>query len=263
MVGRLQDKVVIITGAASRSEGVGTGKAMAMLSAREGAKVVLVNRSAERAEALCAEITDEGGEAMVFAGDVTDAESMAAMAAAALDRYGKIDVLCNNAGAGFGPGGAATVALDAWDKTLALNLTGSMLAAKACIPAMQRQQSGCVINISSIVGAIGLTSPGGSVAYATAKSGLHGLTRAIAADYAKDGVRANCIIVGTVHTPMVAAKGAEFRERRRQLVPLKTEGTGWDVGWGMVYLASEEARWITGLMLPIDGGLLNIQAWPQ
>lgn len=263
MPGRLQDKVVIITGAASRAEGVGTGKAMALLSAREGAKVVLVNRSIERADALRAEIVSEGGAAMAFAGDVTLAADTEAMAAAALEHFGRIDVLVNNAGGGFGPGGAANVEQEAWDKTIALNLTAAMLSAKACLPAMQRQGSGSVINISSVVGATGLMSQEGSVAYASAKAGMHGLTHSIAADYAKDGVRSNCIVVGTVHTPMVAHWGEEYRERRRQMVPLKTEGTGWDVAWGMVYLASEEARWVTGLMLPIDGGLLNVRDWPR
>lgn len=264
MPGRLRDKVVIVAGAASRGEGVGTGKAMAVLAAREGAKVALVNRSAERAEALRAEIVDAGGEAMVFAGDVTSAADMNAMAAAVEDRFGRIDVLCNNVGGSQGRSGSVGELDEAdWDATVALNLKSAMLGAKACLPAMRRAGGGSIINVSSVVGAVGLISETGAAAYASAKAGLHGLTRSLAADYAKDGIRANCIVVGTVYTPMVAHQGADARERRRTMVPLRTEGLGWDIGWGMVYLASEEARWITGLLLPIDGGLLNVRDWPR
>lgn len=264
MAGRLAGKVVIIAGAASRGEGVGTGKAMALLSAREGAKVVLVNRSADRADALRAEIEGEGGEAMVFAGDVTKAEDMQAMADATEARFGRIDVLCNNVGGSQGSSGSVgALAEEDWDATLRLNLTAAMLAAKACIPAMQRAGGGSILNISSVVGAMGLISHTGAAAYAAAKAGLHGLTRSLAADYAADNIRSNCIIVGTVYTPMVAHQGEEARARRAQMVPLRQEGLGWDIGWGMVYLASDEARWITGVLLPIDGGLLNVRDWPR
>jgi len=264
MSGRLQDKIVIVTGAASRSDGVGTGKAMALLAAREGAKLVLVNRSAERAELLSAEIEAAGGEAMIFACDVTKADDTNAMAAAAEKRFGRIDVLCNNVGGSQGTSGSVGELSEAdWNATLALNLTSSMLCAKACIPAMQRVGGGSILNISSVVGVIGLISHTGSAAYAASKAGLHGLTLSLAADYARDGIRANCIIVGTVYTPMVEGQGPEARERRKNMVPLRTEGLGWDIGHGMVYLASDEARWVTGLLLPIDGGLLNVRDWPR
>jgi len=264
MAGRLENKVVVVTGAASRGEGVGTGKAAAILAAREGAKVVLVNRSAERGEALAAEIAAEGGEAMVFAGDVVSAADMNAMAAAAEARFGRIDALCNNVGGSQGVSGSVTALVEEdWDATIALNLKSAMLCAKACIPAMQRAGGGSIVNISSAVGALGLKSATGAAAYAAAKAGLHGLTRSLAADYAEDGIRTNCIVVGTVYTPMVAHQGPEARERRKNMVPLKTEGLGWDIGWGVVYLASDEARWITGALLPIDGGLINVRDWPR
>lgn len=264
MAGRLEGKVVIVAGAASRGEGVGTGKAMALLSAREGASVVLVNRSAERADALRAEIAAEGGEAMVFAGDVTEAADMEAMAAAAEARYGRIDVLCNNVGGSQGASGSVgRLELADWDATLRLNLTAAMLGAKACIPAMQRAGGGSIVNVSSVVGAMGLISHTGAAAYAAAKAGLHGLTLSLAADYAKDNIRANCIVVGTVYTPMVAHQGEAARKRRAAMTPLQKEGLGWDIGWGMVYLSSEEARWITGVLLPIDGGLMNVRDWPR
>jgi len=264
MVGRLQDKVLVVTGAASRGEGVGTGKAAALLAAREGARVALVNRSAERAEALREEIAAAGGEAMVFAGDVVKAADMEAMAAAVEARFGRIDALCNNVGGSRGRSGSATELDEAdWDQTIDLNLKSAMLASRACIPAMRRAGGGAIVNISSVVGALGLMSATGAAAYASAKAGLHGLTLSLAADYAPDGVRANCVVVGTVYTPMVAHQGPEARARRRDMVPLRREGLGWDVGWAVVYLASDEARWITGALLPVDGGLMNVRDWPR
>ena len=103
----------------------------------------------------------------------------------------------------------------------------------------------------------------GAVAYSTAKAGLHGFTQSVAADYATQNIRANCIIVGSVHTPMVAHLGAEARERRKNMVPMQTEGTAWDIAYGAVYLASDESRWVTGVLLPIDGGLVALRAWPR
>ena len=128
---------------------------------------------------------------------------------------------------------------------------------------MKAGGGGSIIMVSSIVGAMGLSGSTGAVAYATAKAGLFGLTQSIAADYATQNIRSNCIIVGSVHTPMVAHMGAEARERRRQMVPMQTEGTAWDIAHGAVYLASDESRWVTGVLLPIDGGLINIRPWPR
>ena len=262
MAGRLQDKVAIVTGAASRDEGVGNGKAIALLFAREGARVVLVNRSQDRADGLRQEIIDEGGEAIAVAGDMTRAADAEAAVAAAESTFGRLDILCNNIGIGA-PGKVADVTEEQWDKVIGTNLKSAMLCTRAAVPAMQRTGRGSVINISSVVGAGGLASETGAIAYATSKAGIHGFTQSVAADHAAEGIRCNCIVVGTVHTPMVAWRGPEYRERRRQLVPLQTEGTGWDIGWGAVYLASDEARWITGLLLPIDGGLMAIRPWPQ
>jgi NAD(P)-dependent dehydrogenase (short-subunit alcohol dehydrogenase family) len=103
----------------------------------------------------------------------------------------------------------------------------------------------------------------GAVAYSTAKAGLHGFTQSVAADYATQNIRANCIIVGSVHTPMVAHLGDEARERRKKMVPMQTEGTAWDIAYGAVYLASDESRWVTGVLLPIDGGLVALRQWPR
>jgi NAD(P)-dependent dehydrogenase (short-subunit alcohol dehydrogenase family) len=262
MAGRLAGKVAVVTGAAPRGEGVGNGMATAILFAREGAKVVLVNRAAERAEKLAQQIKDEGGEAAVFAGDVAKADACAAMAEFAVKTHGRLDILHNNVGIGA-PGTPETVSEADWHKVIEANLTTTMLCTKYCLPKMKQGGGGSVIMVSSIAGAMGLMGSPGAVAYATAKAGLHGFTLSVAADYATQNIRANCIVVGSVHTPMVAHMGTEARERRRQMVPMQTEGTAWDVAHGAVYFASDESRWVTGVMLPIDGGLAALRAWPR
>lgn len=261
-MGRLSNKVAIVTGAASRGEGVGNGAATAILFAREGAQVVLVNRDLGRAQALEQQIRAEGGDATAFAADVTQPEAAEAMAAFAVDHYGRLDILHNNVGIGS-PGTAETVNLSDWNRVFETNLTAALLCCRACIPRMRTGGGGSIINVSSTAGAVGLQGATGAVAYVATKAGLQGMTLSLAADFAAEGIRANCLIVGTVATPMVAHLGDAGRERRRLAVPLQTEGTGWDVGWAAVYLASDEARWVTGVMLPIDGGFLAIRAWPR
>lgn len=260
---RLAGKVAIVTGAASRGAGVGNGAATAILFAREGAQVVLVNRKAEHAEALAGEIRAEGGEAAGFAADVSQPDQAEAMVGFAIERYGKLDILHNNVGVGGRGGTPATLDIADWQFVLDTNLTSTMLCCRAAIPRMLEGGGGSIINVSSSVGAIGLAGSAGATAYAASKAGMHGLTLSIAADYATKGIRANCLVVGTVNTPMVARLGPDALERRRQMVPMQVEGTAWDVGHAAVFLASDESRWITGLMLPIDGGLAAIRAWPR
>ncbi len=261
-MGRLSGKVAVVTGAASRGDGVGNGAATAILFAREGAKVVLVNRKIERAKLLEDHIRAEGGEATAFAANVTKPEDAEAMAAFAVERYGRLDILHNNVGIG-GTGNAETVDLGYWDKVFQTNLTSALLCCRAAIPRMRANGGGSIVNVSSTAGAIGLQGSTGAVAYVATKAGLQGMTLSLAADYAAEGIRANCLIVGTVATPMVAHLGEEARERRRMSVALQTEGTGWDVGWAAVFLGSDESRWITGAMLPVDGGFLSVRPWPR
>ena len=261
-MGRLAGKVAIVTGAAAQAEGVGNGSAVAMLFAREGASVVLVNRSLERGKALEETIRSEGGEASAFAADVTQPEATEAMAAFATERYSRLDVLHNNVGVGAS-GNTVTGSLDDWNRLLQTNLTSAMLCCRACIPRMREGGGGSIINVSSSAGMLGLSGTPGAAAYTATKAGLQGLTLSVAADHAAEGIRANCLIVGTVYTPLVAFIGDEGRERRRKAVPLQTEGTGWDVAYAAVYLASDESRWVSGVMLPIDGGLQNIRPWPR
>jgi NAD(P)-dependent dehydrogenase (short-subunit alcohol dehydrogenase family) len=261
-MGRLAGKVAIVTGAAAQAEGIGNGTAVAMLFAREGARVVLVNRGLERAKALEETIRAEGGEAAAFAADVTEPEAAEAMAAFAVERYGRLDILHNNVGVGAG-GNTVTQSLADWDRLIATNLTSAMLTCRACIPRMREGGGGSIINVSSSAGMLGLSGTPGAVAYTATKAGLQGLTLSVAADHAAEGIRANCLIVGTVFTPLVRGLGEDGRERRKKAVPLQTEGTGWDVGYAAVYLASDESRWVTGVMLPIDGGLQTIRPWPR
>ena len=251
---RLQDKVAIVTGGGSRGPGIGNGRAASILFARAGAKVLLVDRDLSAADATLAMITEEGGEAATFEADVTSAEDCAAMVAGALDRWGRLDILHNNVGIGS-RGSVVDLDPDDWNRVLEVNVTGMMLTSRAAIPAMAASGGGAIVNISSIAAmrARGLT------AYTTSKGAVIALTRAMAVDHAGDGIRVNCIAPGPVYTPMVGAGGAmpeELRERRRRASILEIEGTGWDIGYAALFLASDEARYITGVVLPVDGGVL-------
>jgi NAD(P)-dependent dehydrogenase (short-subunit alcohol dehydrogenase family) len=184
------------------------------------------------------------------------------MAAFAFERFGRLDILHNNVGIST-PGTPETVELTEWHRVFETSLTSALLCCRSCIPIMRHSGGGSIINVSSAAGMTGLSGSPGAVAYTSAKAGLQGLTLSVAADYAAEGIRANCLIVGTVWTPIVEHLGEDARERRRKAVPLQTEGTAWDVAYAAVYLASDEARWVTGVMLPIDGGLLAIRPWPR
>lgn len=262
MPGRLKGKVAIVTGAASSGPGVGNGKAVAVLFAREGAAVALVNRSAARAEELQQEIAAEGGECAVFAADVSRAEDVKRMVDAVGARYGRLDVLCNNAGAG-GPGTAADVTEEAWDRAMDVNLKGTMWCCKHAIPHMLASGGGSIVNVSTIAAVRGVRRANtGFAAYAASKAGVMGLTLSIAADYAGQGIRANCVVAGMVNTPLLEKFGEDARRKRQAAIPLGIEGTAWDVGWAAVYLASDESRWVTGTSIPIDGGQLCVTDFP-
>jgi NAD(P)-dependent dehydrogenase (short-subunit alcohol dehydrogenase family) len=249
---RLAGKVAIVTGAGSRAEGVGNGRATAILFAREGARVLLVDQNADAAEATAAAIAGEGGEAVVFTADVTRADDCRAMVEEAVRRWGKLDILDNNVGIG---GRATVVDVEeaAWDHLMRVNVTSMMLASKHAIPAMTRTGGGAIVNISSI----SALRPRGLTPYSVSKGAVIALTRAMAVDHAAQGIRVNCIAPGPVYTPMVYAGGMseELRERRRRSSPLGVEGTGWDIGYAALFLVSDEARYVTGVVLPVDGGV--------
>ena len=251
---RLEGKVAIVTGGGSRGPGVGNGRAAAICFAREAARVLLVDRDMEAANDTLAMIEAEGGEAATHEADVTAPEDCQGMVRAALDRWGRLDVLHNNVGIG-GPGTIPETDLEDWNRVLEVNVTGMMLASKAAIPVMTEAGGGSIINISSIAAmrARGLTP------YTTSKGAVIALTRAMAVDHGRDGIRVNCIAPGPVYTPMVGAGGEmseELRELRRVASVLEIEGAGWDIGYAALFLASDEARYITGVVLPVDGGVL-------
>ena len=250
--GRLAGKVAIVTGAGSRAEGIGNGRAAAILFAREGARVLLVDQQQKAAEATLAMIRDEGGEAEAFEADVTRRDDCAAMVDAAIGRWGRLDILDNNVGIG-GRGTVVEVSEEEWERIMRVNVTGMMLASKHAIPAMVKGGGGAIVNISSI----SALRPRGLTAYSASKGAVIALTRAMAIDHAHQGIRVNCIAPGPVYTPMVYAGGMspEVRDRRRNASPLGIEGTGWDIGYAALFLVSHEARYITGVVLPVDGGV--------
>jgi NAD(P)-dependent dehydrogenase (short-subunit alcohol dehydrogenase family) len=249
---RLADKVAIVTGAGSRADGIGNGRAAAILFAREGAKVLLVDQNREWAEKTFKMIAAEGGEAGVFVADVTNGDDCRRMVEEAVGRWGRLDILDNNVGIG-GRGTVVEVKEDEWENIMRVNVTGMMLASKHAIPAMAKGGGGAIVNISSI----SALRPRGLTAYSASKGAVIALTRAMAIDHAAEGVRVNCIAPGPVFTPMVYAGGMtdETRERRRKASPLGVEGTGWDIGYAALFLVSDEARYITGVVLPVDGGV--------
>lgn len=254
---RLEGKVAIVTGAGATGSGtfVGIGQAISILFARQGARVLLVDRDPRNAEISLSNIKEEGGEASVFVGDVTSNADCQEMARTAVERYGKLNVLVNNVGIS-GPGSVTDVEEEFWDMVIDVNLKSVMLTSKHAIPQMIKAGGGSIINLSSIVG---LRAGGGrpSHPYAASKGGIIGLSNSMAVHYGRDNVRVNCIAPGHVHSPMVARHTSEeMLDLRRRAGPLGTEGTAWDVAWAALFLASDEARWISGVTLPVDAGLL-------
>jgi NAD(P)-dependent dehydrogenase (short-subunit alcohol dehydrogenase family) len=263
--GRLAGKVAIVTGAAPRGPGIGNGSAVAILFAREGAKVVLVNRSEERARELQRTIETEHGDCMVCRADMTSATEVKQMVEATIQRFGRLDILHNNVGGAVPTGRIVEMHEADWDASIAVNLKSMMLCCKYSVPHILEAGGGSIINASSIAGAVGIRDRNTSLlAYSAAKAGVSGFTRTLAAEYAADGIRVNCIVIGMVDSPLIVARqGEKVLEKRRRVIPLQTTGTGWDVGWAAVYLASDESRWVTGIDLPIDGGQMRILERPR
>jgi NAD(P)-dependent dehydrogenase (short-subunit alcohol dehydrogenase family) len=252
---RLEGKVAVVTGAGSRGPGVGNGKAMAVLFAREGARVLLVDRVRERAEETQERIRQEIGAAAdqqtaVFEADVTEPAQANAAIDEAVRRWGRLTTLVNNVGIGSPPSILQTEP-DAWDEVMRVNLRSMFLVSKAAIPHLKQNGGGVILNISSVSGLRGR----GNAAYAASKGAVVSLTQTMAIQHAPDGIRVVCIAPGPVYTPMVAGgMTPQTRAARLASVPLGTEGTAWDIGWAAVFLVSDEARWITGVTLPVDGG---------
>jgi NAD(P)-dependent dehydrogenase (short-subunit alcohol dehydrogenase family) len=250
---RMKGKVAIVTGAGSRADGIGNGRAAAVLLAREGASVALLDAVPEWAAATRALIAGEGGTSLVIPCDVADEEQAAAAVRRTVDEWGRLDVLVNNVGIAGPPGTAVDVDIAEWERALRVNVTSMVIMAKHAIPEMIRGGGGSIVNLSSVAG---LTGGHGSLLYPTSKGAIVNLTRAMAAHHGRDGIRVNAVAPGMVYTPMVWSRGMspEMREARRLRSLLQTEGTGWDIGQAVLFLAGDEARWITGVTLPVDAG---------
>jgi NAD(P)-dependent dehydrogenase (short-subunit alcohol dehydrogenase family) len=248
----LDGRVAIVTGGGAAGDGIGNGRAAAVLLARAGCRVLVVDHQPERAEATVAMIAADGGEAAAFAADVTVEADCAAMVAAALERWGRLDVLDNNVGIGS-RGSVVDEDLDRWERVMRVNVSSMVLASRAAIPAMRSTGGGAIVNVSSI----SALRPRGLTAYSTSKGAVIALTQAMAVDHGPEGIRVNCVAPGPVLTPMVGGPDLpdEARARRRRASVLDVEGSGWDVGHAVRFLASARARYITGHVLVVDGGV--------
>ena len=249
----LQGKVAIVTGAGSRADGIGNGRAASLLLAEAGTRVVLVDANRGWAERTRDMIEAEGGEAIVVEADVTDPVQCAAVVQQAQSAFGRLDILVNNVGVNGAKGTAVEVDLAEWTQGLLINVTSMMLMAKFAVPAMAAGDGGTIVNIASVAGLRGGTP---DLLYPTSKGAVVNMTRAMAVHHAPQKIRVNCVCPGMLYTPMMYAGGmtSEVREARRARSLLRTEGTGWDCGAAVLFLASGHARWMTGVILPVDAG---------
>lgn len=248
----LSGKVAIITGGGAAGDGIGNGRAAALLLARAGAKILVVDRQLSLAARTVEMIKAEGGSAVAHAADVTDDSHCRALVAAALDHFGRLDFLDNNVGIGS-RGSVVSEQPETWRRVMQVNVESMFLTSKHAIPAMIKTAGGgAIVNVSSI----SALRPRGLTAYSTSKGAVIALTRAMAVDHGPDGIRVNCVAPGPVYTPMVYGPGMSdaARAQRRKASVLDREGTGWDIGHAIRFLLSEQARYITGQTLVVDGG---------
>ena len=265
--GRLEGKVALVMGGGSILPGWGNGKAAAVLFAIEGAKVFVVDHRKAAADETVDIIEQAGGHAVAASGDATSEKDVARVVAACLAKLGRIDVLHNNVG-GQGSGRALdTITLDDWNEYMARNVTSAMLSCRKVVPVMLKQGGGAIVNVSSIGSVRHLNTP--MAVYAAGKGAINAFTQNIALQYAGKGVRANCVLPGYIDTPFIyqevkgrpsyAYKGFktadEYRAARGKPIPMGHMGTGWDVAFASLFLASDEAAYITGTMLVVDGGV--------
>jgi NAD(P)-dependent dehydrogenase (short-subunit alcohol dehydrogenase family) len=260
--GRLQGKVAIIVGAGQQpGDTVGNGRATAERFAQEGATLLLVDINEDWAASTRDAVVALGGSASVLRADITREADCAAIAAACIERHGRIDILHNNVGRSKGDRKTVEMDADAWDAIMAMNLKGMFMTCKHVLPHMIERQSGCIVNISSTSSLAARPS----IAYKTSKGAVNTMTQHIAMENARHGVRANVILPGLIDTPMAIERRAQergvsrdvIRAEREALVPMGRMGTAWDVANAALFLASDEARYITGVILPVDGGLLE------
>jgi NAD(P)-dependent dehydrogenase (short-subunit alcohol dehydrogenase family) len=248
----LRGKVAIVAGGGAAGDGIGNGRAAAILLARAGASVFVVDRSLELAQRTVEMIESEGGTAAAHAANITEEAECSALVESAMTRFGRVDLLDNNVGIGS-RGSVVDESAESWRRVMQVNVESMFLLSKYAIPAMVASgDGGAIVNVASI----SALRPRGLTAYSTSKGAVIALTKAMAVDHGPQGVRVNCIAPGPVFTPMVGAatmsEGA--RANRRNASILGIEGTGWDVGNAVRFLLSEQARYITGQVLVVDGG---------
>lgn len=259
MADRLKDKVALVFGAGSVGPGWGNGKATAVLFAREGAKVVGVDINPAAAEETCGIISNEEGTCQAEVADVTKSDQIRAVVERTVQRYGRIDVLHNNVGI-TEMGGPVELSEESWHRVLDINATSIFLTCKHVLPVMERQGKGAIVNISSIAAIRYTGYP--YVAYYAAKAAVNQFTVGLALQYAAKGIRVNAIMPGLMNTPLIHQQisgqyksAEEMVAARDALVPTGKMGTGWDIAHAALFLASDEANYITGVCLSVDGGL--------
>ncbi|KAL4771182.1 hypothetical protein BDW60DRAFT_208433 [Aspergillus nidulans var. acristatus] len=260
----LAAKCAIVTGAGCAGDGIGNGRAIAILLASDGCNVLCVDKNLEWAEKTVSMIQEQSrsssqyGQAISIQADVTRETDCSSIVAQALSTFKRVDILINNVGIAGAAGTAVTVDMESWSKSLEVNVNSMVLMAKHAIPAMQKNSGeikGSIVNMGSVAGLKGGTP---HLLYPTSKGAVVNMTRAMAAHHAEDGIRVNCVCPGMLYTPMMYASGngmsEEAREARRRRSLLGTEGNGWDCATAVVFLAGPHARWITGAILPVDAG---------
>lgn len=248
----ISGKVAVVTGGGAAGEGIGNGRAAAILLARAGARVAVVDRHQELAEGTTRMIDADGGQAIALAADVTDEPQCRELVERVVAHFGRLDLLDNNVGIGS-RGSVVDEPASAWERVMRVNVESMFLVSKYAIPAMVASgEGGAIVNVASI----SALRPRGLTSYSTSKGAVIALTKAMAVDHGAEGIRVNCVAPGPVLTPMVGgeAMAADAREQRRRASVLQIEGTGWDVGKAVRFLLSQEARYITGQVLVVDGG---------
>jgi NAD(P)-dependent dehydrogenase (short-subunit alcohol dehydrogenase family) len=257
-MGRVQGKVAIIAGAGSIAEGWSNGKATAVLLAREGAKIFAVDINLDAASETRDIIQSEGGECIAHRCDVSNAAEVEAMVSACLAAYGRVDILFNNVGMQV-VGGPLDVTETQWDKLMAVNVKSMFLTCRAVIPQMLKQRGGSIINNSS---AAGIRFTYANVAYSASKGAVKQLSQNIGVQYAAKGIRCNAVMPGYIATPRITdrlkrSNPQDYEEKikqRQMSVPTGTLGSAWDVAYGVLYLASDESKFVNATELVIDGG---------
>lgn len=258
---RLNGKIALVTGAGSAGPGWGNGKAAAVLYAREGAALFIVDANLDAVRETQQIIASEGGMCTAFVADVSKPDDVSAMVQACVARYGRVDVLHNNVGIVL-TGGPVELSLADWDRTADVNVKSVFLTCKHALPHMERQGGGSIVNVSSVGGIRWTGIP--YVAYAASKAAVLQVTQSVALQYARKNIRCNAVVPGLIDTPLVRASLSkvydeadieEIKRRRDAQAPMGRMGDAWDVAYAALYLASDEAKYVTGTSIVVDGGL--------